>query len=147
MAYKSKISSTQQAELSLYEESQLAGGLFDIVEIYNQSGEKILDAVTERGELIEKLLPPHNFPLMTEKNYQSFSLNDVWVIRVFVPIESLGKDFSQSNLSYFEGVRVIPDWQHDHIYSEALMLSLMVAAASVLCGLIIYPLVAQLSKL
>lgn len=37
---------------------------------------------------------------------------------------------------YFEGVRLIPDWQREHIQSDALAVALMVCLASLLCGVL-----------
>jgi HD-GYP domain-containing protein (c-di-GMP phosphodiesterase class II) len=43
-------------------------------------------------------------------------------------------------------VRLVPQWQRDQIVSSSLTAALMAALASLLCGLVIYPLVVHLSK-
>jgi HD-GYP domain-containing protein (c-di-GMP phosphodiesterase class II) len=46
---------------------------------------------------------------------------------------------------YFEGVRIISDWQHDQMFGSALTVALMVGIASLMCGAVIYPVVVRLS--
>lgn len=61
---------------------------------------------------------------------------------MFVPL------FDKQKLSgYFEGVRsVIPEWQMQQISADASIVALMVAIASLLCGMTIYPVVTYLAK-
>jgi HD-GYP domain-containing protein (c-di-GMP phosphodiesterase class II) len=46
---------------------------------------------------------------------------------------------------YFEGVRVVPEWQRTQILSSAMTVALMVGLASLLCGAVLYPVVVRLS--
>jgi HD-GYP domain-containing protein (c-di-GMP phosphodiesterase class II) len=46
---------------------------------------------------------------------------------------------------YFEGVRIVPDWQSKHMLDDALAAALMAGLASLLCGAVIYPVIVHLS--
>ena len=119
----------------------LAGGLFDIAEIYDVLGSKMAEAMTSDGEKIEHKIPKHSFLNATEPRYESFILdNDQWVLRVFVPLQSLAKMNDTKDIGYFEGVRIVPAWQEEQIYKNSLVVSLLVSLAALLCGLVVYPL-------
>ncbi len=120
----------------------IVGGLFDIAEIYDARGEKLAEAMTENGHAVEGLLSHHGRPTYTEPSYESLKLERQWVLRVFIPL----KDDSGAQITgYFEGVRVVPDWQRQEMLANALAVALMVAFASLLCGAAIYPVVVHLS--
>lgn len=124
----------------------LAGGLFDIAELYDGDGNKLAESMTTEGETIEALLPRHGRPQYREASYESQKTQDGrWVLRVFVPLQETGADGAERITGYFEGVRVIPDWQREHMLDNALSTALMVGLASLLCGLAIYPVVVNLS--
>lgn len=130
----------QQAEQAA---RYLVGGLFDIAEIYDVAGKKIAEAQTEVGRLIEAVLPAHARPKGQEPGYDSLRLPDGrWALRVFVPLHSadLGRP-----AGYFEGVRMVPDWQREQILRSALQAALLVAFAALFCGAAIYPVVVHLS--
>ncbi|HEX5392584.1 MAG TPA: HD-GYP domain-containing protein [Rhodocyclaceae bacterium] len=120
----------------------LVGGLFDIVEIYDASGTKIAEAATEAGEAADAELPSHDLPT-GETQYESLSLKNgglVW--RVTVKLHQPdGK-----TQGYFEGERIVPDWQRNQILSDAGITALMVVLASFICGAAIYPVVTRLSR-
>ncbi|QDZ29363.1 HD-GYP domain-containing protein [Noviherbaspirillum sp. UKPF54] len=121
----------------------LAGGLFDIAEIYNRRGDKLALSMTAEGLAVEAQLPQHVRPDYGAPSYQSLKLNDGrWVLRVFVPLRKSG---GGEVTGYFEGVRVIPAWQRDQMLANALRAALMVSLASLLCGAAIYPVVVHLS--
>lgn len=121
----------------------ITGGLFDIAEIYDADGRKLAEASTPAGEAIESLLPKHGRPNYRTPSYQSLKLPEQgWVLRIFVPLE--GRDADRP-AGYFEGVRIVPEWQKEELMRGALTMALIVAAASLLCGLTIYPFVVQLS--
>ncbi|WP_428827379.1 HD-GYP domain-containing protein [Azonexus sp. IMCC34842] len=123
----------------------IAGGLFDIAEIYDGKGEKLAEAMTADGTLVEGIIPHHARPAYSAASYESLKLPDGrWVMRVFIPLRMA--DGSQSPIDgYFEGVRVVPDWQRQQMLGSALSAALMAGLAALLCGAAIYPVVVRLS--
>jgi HD-GYP domain-containing protein (c-di-GMP phosphodiesterase class II) len=123
----------------------IAGGLFDIAEIYDSQGEKLAEALTDEGEALEGLLPKHGAPAYQRATYKSLRLaNSVWVIRVFVPLHNDPAGTGPIT-GYFEGCRLVPKWQREQIFGNSLAMALMVCIASLLCGGAIYPVVVRLS--
>lgn len=124
----------------------LAGGLFDIAEIYNQHGEKLALAMTEEGRAVEAQLPPHVRPDYTATALESLRLEDKrWVLRFFIPLQGAADSEPARIAGYFEGVRIISSWQREQMLANALSAALMVSFASLLCGAAIYPVVVHLS--
>ena len=124
----------------------ISGGMFDIVEIYDSHGDKLAGASTPEGKAIESNLPHHGRPNYTEAFYLGRKLaNDVWVLRVFVPLRDSVTDLTRPITGYFEGVRVMPDWQRSQITTSAWTAALMVGLAALLCGAVLYPVVVSLS--
>ena len=127
----------------------ISGGLFDIAEIYNSKGQKLAEAVTSEGQAVESSLPKHGAPSYTVEFYESLKLpGDIWVLRVFVPLRNVDRQVtgaSEPITGYFEGVRVVSTWQQDQIFSNSLIVALMVGMASLLCGAALYPVVVHLS--
>ncbi len=133
----------------------ITGGLFDIAEVYDPLGQKLAEATTHVGEQIEKSLPKHGRPSYTEHSYESLQLpGGQWILRVFVPLRDQDASskaeipgyWSKAKISgYFEGVRVVPDWQHQQIRFAALGTALLAGLAALLCGAFIYPMVVWLS--
>lgn len=119
----------------------LVGGLFEIVELYDAQGGKLAETVTDLGHRIEEHLPSHPMPGMTEPGYQSLKFDGHWILRVFVPLRLAGGPVT----GYFEGVRVIPAWQHAQIQRDAFTAALMVSLAALLCGAVLYPVVVRLA--
>lgn len=121
----------------------LVGGLFEIAEIYSASGQKLSEKMTPLGHELESLLPKHGKPAYSQPFYESMKLSeDRWVMRVMVPLQPIpGGAVS----GYFEGVRLIPEWQQAHIQADALAVALMVCLASLMCGAVIYPVVIHLA--
>lgn len=125
----------------------IAGGMFDIAEIYSGKGEKLAESLTRAGESVERFLPHHGSPGYTTANYESLRLPDQrWVIRTFIPLRQSTNDLSGPITGYFEGVRVIPAWQKKQIISSALSMALIACFASLLCGGALYPVVVYLSE-
>lgn len=121
----------------------LVGGLFDIVEIYDVSGNKIAEATTEAGEAVENRLPPHPTPSADTPEYHTIDLDDgVIVWRITVKL----RDRQGHDQGYFEGERIVPQWQRDQILSDAGVTALMVILASLACGAVLYPVVVRLSR-
>lgn len=122
----------------------LTGGLFDIAEIYGADGRKLAESVTPAGHALEQRLPKHGTPRYVQSSYESLPLpGGEWALRVFVPLREAP---SGPITGYFEGVRTIPQWQHQQILSDAFIVSLMVCLASLVCGAVIYPVVVHLVK-
>ncbi len=118
----------------------LAGGLFEIAEIYQADGIRLAESLTVEGKQIEKDIPHHGKPGYQKPFYESQHLaRDRWVLRVFVPLRE-----GASLTGYFEGVRLIPDWQRRQILSSAMSMALMVVLASLACGGVLYPIVIRL---
>lgn len=91
---------------------QLAGGLFDIAEIYGPEGRKLAEAVTPQGESTEASLPKHGVPRYHKAFYERLTLETgEQVLRVFVPLHEAAPGGPITG--YFEGVRVLPQWQID----------------------------------
>lgn len=122
----------------------LVGGLFEIAEIYSAVGLRLSEEMTPIGHELERQLPKHGVPTYTKPFYESLRLDpDRWVMRVMVPLQpAVGGPIT----GYFEGVRLIPDWQREHLQSDALAVALMVCLASLMCGAVIYPVVIHLAS-
>jgi HD-GYP domain-containing protein (c-di-GMP phosphodiesterase class II) len=124
----------------------IAGGLFDIAEIYDVNGNKLAESLTTEGETVESLLPHHGAPSYSDASYESLKpVPDKWLLRVFIPLRNSATDPKAAITGYFEGVRVVPAWQQDQIFSNSLTMALMVGLASLLCGAALYPVVVHLS--
>jgi HD-GYP domain-containing protein (c-di-GMP phosphodiesterase class II) len=120
----------------------LTGGLFDIAEIYTASGALMAEAMTPVGEALEKDLRAHEPPAYQQPFYESLQLaGQRWVLRVFVPLRT---GTEQRITAYFEGVRLVPDWQRELILADAFKTAMMVALAALICGGALYPLVIRL---
>src|SRR5450759_712437 len=99
----------------------ISGGLFDIAEIYDSSGRKLAEAMTPDGAAVESSLPHHRTPNYTAASYDSFELSGKrWVLRIFVPLRSSSTDTSGPITGYFEGVRVVPKWEEEQIFTSSL---------------------------
>ncbi len=126
----------------------ISGGLFDIAEIYDSHPKKLAESMNQDGMAVESLLPHHVAPDYTIASYHNIKLsNNAWVMRVFVPLHDAtsGDTANRPITGYFEGVRVVPDWQRQQIFSTSLTVALMVGLAALLCGLALYPVVVLLS--
>ena len=134
------------AEHAVLAARTISGGLFDIAEIYNSAGVKLAESLTGEGEAVESALPRHGVPSYSAASYQSIDLpGGCWVLRVFVPLRASESDSQGPITGYFEGVRVVPDWQREQIFASSLTVALMVGLASLLCGAALYPVVVRLS--
>lgn len=140
------LSGPEASEHASKASNALAGGLFDIAEIYDRDGQKLAIAMTDAGRLIEAQLPAHVRLEQADASFESLKLNDKrWVLRVFVPLKAGVEGDSVPIAGYFEGVRVISDWQHEQMFGSALTAAVMVGIASLMCGAVIYPVVVRLS--
>ena len=126
--------------------SIISGGMFDIAEIYDSHGRKLAESLTGEGDAVEPSLPKHGAPSYSTASYETIKLPDgKWSLRVFVPLREGPTDSSNPITGYFEGVRVVPEWQERQIISSSLTVALMVCMASLLCGAALYPVVVHLS--
>jgi HD-GYP domain-containing protein (c-di-GMP phosphodiesterase class II) len=124
----------------------ITGGMFDIVEIYDALGTKLADSTTPDGKAVESSLPHHGKPDYPQAFYRGTKLPEgIWALRVFVPLRDSATDMTRPITGYFEGVRVMPAWQQDQIFSSALTAALMVGLAALMCGAVLYPVVVHLS--
>lgn len=124
----------------------ISGGLFEIAEIYDRSGSKLAESVTDEGRAVESSIPYHGMPNYTVASYESIKLPaQPWALRVFVPLRDSATDMSLPITGYFEGVRLVPAWQQEQIFASSLTMALMVCLASLLCGAALYPVVVHLS--
>lgn len=138
------LSGPQAAQHATTAANAISGGLFDIAEIYDPQGNKLAEAMTGDGAKVESLLPKHGRPAYRSPSYESLKLADQrWVLRVFVPLQETAG--VSAITGYFEGVRIVPDWQSKHMLDDALAAALMAGLASLLCGAVIYPVIVHLS--
>lgn len=139
-----QLDGTQASEHAQLAARELAGGLFDIAEIYGPQGQKLAEAVTAQGEQIESSPPKHGAPHYPNAFYERLSLSaGGQALRVFVPL----RETAQGPVTgYFEGVRILPPWQSEQILSDALIVGLMVCLASLACGAAMYPVVVHLAS-
>jgi HD-GYP domain-containing protein (c-di-GMP phosphodiesterase class II) len=125
----------------------ITGGLFDIAEIYDRDGSKLAESLTAAGREVELHLPSHAAPNYLKASFERLELpGGRWVLRVFVPLRDSPNATSGPITGYFEGVRVIPDWQRQQIFVSSLSVALMVCFASLLCGAATYPLIVHLTS-
>jgi len=140
------LAGARAAEHARLAANTIAGGLFDIAEIYDAQGKKLAESMTPEGHAVEALLPKHGAPGYTRASYESLKLaDDQWLLRVFVPLRNSHSDPDPPITGYFEGVRVIPQWQEDQILHNSMTVALMVCLASLLCGAVLYPVLVRLS--
>jgi len=139
------LSSSEAKEHALQAANAIVGGLFDVAEIYDNHGIRLALAVTQSGAFVELTEPRHQAPRYTKVSYESMHLpGGLWGLRVFVPLHSSG-DMTQPITGYFEGVRVVPEWQHRQILASSLTVATMVGLAALLCGMVTYPVVVSIS--
>lgn len=120
----------------------LSSGLFDIAELYDRDANKLSESLTPAGEVIEANLPSHVAPHYLESSYQSLKLgNDEWILRTFVPIME-----GDHVWGYFEGVRLMPEWQRNDIRELSLLGALIAVGAVWLCAAVIYPTILFLNR-
>jgi len=141
-----ELNGPQAAQHAMDAANAIAGGLFDIAEIYDTHGNKLAESMTTEGEAVETLLPHHGKPTYIQASYESIKPSPTaWLLRVFVPLRTSATDAQAPITGYFEGVRVVPQWQQDQIFNDSLIMALMVGLASLACGAVLYPVVVHLS--
>lgn len=124
----------------------ISGGLFDIAEIYDRNGRKLAASMSKEGEAAELSLPEHGTPSYSTASYENLKVTgERWILRVFVPLRASLTGMNTPVTGYFEGVRIIPEWQQEQVFTASLTVALMVGLASLLCGATLYPVVVYLS--
>ncbi len=125
----------------------ISAGLFDIAEIYDRHGKKLAESMTPEGVAVEDFLPKHGAPNYQTSSYESLKLPDQrWIMRVFVPLRNSETDMSLPITGYFEGVRVVPEWQRQQMFVSSLTAAALAALAALVCGAVLYPVVVHLSS-
>lgn len=127
---------------------RMTDGIFDAVEIYDASGNKLAEELTDDGHRVEPLLPTHITPSYDAPSYVSVQLTpSLWIVRVFVPLRFSATGIPQGAITgYFEGIRVVPQWQVQQIQISSWTAALMVALSAIFCGGVLYPVVVSLSE-
>lgn len=121
----------------------LAASHFDIAQIYTAGGLLMAEQFSADGRALEAELPPH-----AARSYTAAWYERRWlpgrrpVLRVFIPLRNEG----QSLAGYFEGARLVPDWQRQRMLTDARRTGYLTALAVLLCGLALYPLVLRLNR-
>ena len=121
----------EAAEHAAVAAKAISGGMFDIAEIYNSKGHKLAESMTEEGAAVETALPPHAQPNYSTASYENLELaTGQWLLRVFVPLRVSGTDKAGPLTGYFEGVRVVPQWQREQLFASSLTVALMVMVST-----------------
>ena len=142
----SQLNESGAAEQATHAANSIIGGMFDIAEIYDDRSKKIAEALTPQGKAVEKILAKHDRPGSVKAVYETLETTTKhWVLRVFVPLRSNALDTKSPITGYFEGVRVVPQWQQDQIFRASWISVLMVCLASLACGAMLYPVMVHLS--
>ena len=122
----------------------LAGGLFEIAEVYDRNGTLLAESNTPAGERLQEQIAEHDSLIAGEPDYRGQHLPDGrWVLSVFVPLYAQADPSTPA--AYFEGVRVMPEWQWENMLASTLNAALIAALAAIACGLVIYPIVVRLN--
>ncbi|MCX7176334.1 MAG: HD domain-containing protein [Proteobacteria bacterium] len=117
---------------------------FVVVEIYNRSGEKLLERVNPRFETIEQHLKQytHVFPRDGGVKYDRFQVDGQNVLQALVPI----KDHAGATAGFLEGVFII-DPEILARLRQDLAVTLLIALCTVLVTtLVLYPVIISLNR-
>jgi len=133
--------SSDDAKINASKAAQiLSDTLFDIAEIHSPNGEKLAESTSFNGSQIKPFLPSHHSSKYMTSYYEIILLpRDQWVLRVFIPL--IDRSLGGVVTGYIEGIRVIPDRQKHEILNSSLTTSLMVSLATLICGVVVYPVV------
>lgn len=121
----------------------LAASYFDIAQIYTAGGLLMAEQFSADGRALDAELPPRGARSYTQSWYERRWLPGRRpVLRIFIPLRSEG----QMLAGYFEGARLVPDWQRTRMLADAWRTGLLTALAVLLCGVALYPLVLRLNR-
>jgi len=121
----------------------LAASYFDVAQLYTAGGLLMAEQFSADGRALDAELPPRNARSYTQPWFERRWLpGRRAVLRVFIPLRSEG----QALAGYFEGARLVPDWQRARMLTDARRTGLLTALAVLLCGVALYPLVLRLNR-
>ncbi len=121
----------------------LTASHFDVAQIYTAGGLLMAEQFSADGRTLDAELPARGARSYTQSWYERRWLpGRRAVLRVFIPLRSEG----QALAGYFEGARLVPDWQRARMLSDARRVGLLTALAVLLCGVALYPLVLRLNR-
>lgn len=121
----------------------LSAGYYDIAQIYTAGGLLMAEQVSARGKALESDLPAR-----AAHDYALAWFERRWlpgrrpVVQVFIPV----RNESQQLVAYFEGARLVPEWQQQRMQTDAQRVGLLAALAAALCALGLYPLALHLNR-
>lgn len=141
------LSGPKASERAAEAAENIVGGLFNIAEIFDRSGHRLAKSSTPEGQEVYSALPVHAAPNYSNASFESLNLpGNRWILRIFVPLRESTAETTGPITGYFEGVRVMPPWQREHIFTSTRSAALMACLASLLCGAVLYPAVVRLSS-
>jgi HD-GYP domain-containing protein (c-di-GMP phosphodiesterase class II) len=121
----------------------LSAGYYDIAQIYTAGGLLMAEQTSTQGKALETELHAR-----TTHDYAIAWYERRWLpgrrplVQVFIPV----RNESQQLVAYFEGARLVPDWQQERMQSDAQRVGLLAAFAAALCALGLYPLALHLNR-
>lgn len=118
---------------------------FDTVQIYTAGGLLMAEQRSPTGRALGSELPAsegNGARAYTQPWYERRWLPDGRpLLRVFLPLRGDGQDL----MGYFEGARLVPDWQRRRLEADARRIGLLVALVVLLGGMAFYPAVLRLN--
>ena len=123
----------------------LAAAYFDLAQIYTAGGLLMAEQMSESGRALESELPARGANVT--RSYTQPWYERRWLpgrrplLRVFVPL----RDDQQTLTGYFEGARLVPDWQSERLDGDALRVGLLVALAVLVGAAALYPVLLRLN--
>lgn len=122
--------------------SGMVGGIFAVAEVYSTDGRKIAESVQPGFSDIEEALKllPHGAP-PANGGYDTAVVLGKQVLRVFTPLASRDGEV----IGHLEGVRVLDDAELSTMQASALVSALIAAASTLLCALVLAPLLTGLA--
>jgi HD-GYP domain-containing protein (c-di-GMP phosphodiesterase class II) len=121
----------------------LAAGYYDIAQIYTAGGLLMAEQFSADGRALDAELPPGGARAYTQPWFERRWLpGRRAVLRVFIPLRGEGQVLS----GYFEGARLVPEWQRQRMLADARRTGLLTALAVLLCAVALYPLALSLNR-
>jgi HD-GYP domain-containing protein (c-di-GMP phosphodiesterase class II) len=124
-------------------------GIFDVVELYDANWQKLAQYGEAPSEIGHSMMGPHHPrpPGLKDTISSTQKLSDgKRVVNTITPLNDTDKDGTIQIVGYLETLRIIPQWREAQLQDVALGTSIMVALATLLCGLILYPVIITLNK-
>ncbi|MCA3236899.1 MAG: HD-GYP domain-containing protein [Curvibacter sp.] len=121
----------------------LAASYYDIARLYTPGGLLLAEEFGANGQALDAELPARAAPSYTQSWYERRWLpGRRAVLRLFIAL----RNDEQALSGYFEGARRVPEAQRQRMLADARRVGWLTAAAVLLCGLALYPLVLQLNR-